>query len=119
MRWSGVPLGLPSKPTLRRGATGSGLKRPTDREAPPFWAPDEVSHRHPTSGARDGTRTDTVRAVGRPCYEVRMFRAAHITVGAHGSSRLVHDDRDRFDLIARIEPALGTSLLAYCAMPTH
>ncbi len=47
------------------------------------------------------------------------IRAHHFEVGARERLRLVEDDRDCHDLIARVSERLGSALLAYCIMATH
>jgi hypothetical protein len=46
-------------------------------------------------------------------------RVHHLNAGALGTTRLVHDDRDRWELVSRLVAALGDGLLAYCLMDTH
>lgn len=48
-----------------------------------------------------------------------MLRVAHFTAGAVLSARLVENDRDRFELIARIHERVAGAILAYCLMDTH
>ena len=48
-----------------------------------------------------------------------MLDVFHLIAGARGSSRLVQDERDRFELLERLVAALGETLLAYCIMDTH
>ncbi|HZV02805.1 MAG TPA: hypothetical protein VFF73_39220 [Planctomycetota bacterium] len=48
-----------------------------------------------------------------------MPSLSHLIAGARGRARLVHDDRDRFELLRRTTTVHGTRLLAYCVMDTH
>src|SRR4051812_3958936 len=43
----------------------------------------------------------------------------HLNAGAERPTRLVLDERDRFELLELIVAAFGPRLLAYCVMRTH
>src|SRR5882724_9115097 len=47
---------------------------------------------------------------GRVLHDDGMRSIAHLDAGAQGTSRLVHDDRDRFGLLSRIASAFGRAL---------
>src|SRR5437764_2880754 len=56
--------------------------------------------------------------VGARWYE-RTMPIHNITAGARASTRLVHDDRDHFELSGALDRCLGQALLAFCPMNTH